>query len=74
MAVTRLVHERNVRHITKLLARTSTYTDLQDSNGRLSTCIIVYWTDKEKVRKCYIDSDFDSGWDQTDYDNVEKVM
>ena len=45
----RLVHdERAVRRITKHLTSMSTYTDLQDGNGWLSTFRLVYRPDKEK--------------------------
>ena len=48
---------------------TSTYMDLPDRNRRLSTCGIVYNTNKEKSIDCYKDSDFSGAWAQEDINN-----
>ena len=56
------------------LVGTSTYVDLPDANGRLSTRGVVYNPDKEKSIGCYVDAEFASGSDQKDADNAENVM
>ena len=48
--------------------------DLPDVNGQLTTCGIVYSTDKEKLFECYVDADHSSGWVQADAENAENVM
>ena len=48
--------------------------DLLDETRRLSTCGIVYKTDKEKGINCYVYAEFAGGWSQADADNVENVM
>ena len=68
-----LVQKRAVRRIAKYLVSTSTYVDLPDGYSRLSTCSVVYNTDKEKVIKLYLDADFAGGWNQTYANNAEIV-
>ena len=70
----RLVHELAIRRIEKYLMSMSTYVDLLYINIQLTTCGVVYRTDKEKVIECYVYADFSSGWDKSDADNVENVM
>ena len=52
----------------------STYVNLQDINRRLTTCSVVYKTNKEKVIECYVDAKFAGGWAQSDADNAENFM
>ena len=66
----RLVQERAVRRISKYLSSTYTYVDLPDGNRRLNTHGIVYSPDILKFIDCYVDSEFSSGWDQSDSDNA----
>ena len=49
---------------------TSTYINVPYENWRLSTRGIVYGTDKEKVIECYVNTNFDGGWDQSDANNL----
>ena len=58
----------------KYLASTSTYVDLPIANSRLSTRGVVYKPYKYKVVDCYVDSNFTSGWYQSDSDNAENFM
>ena len=69
-----LVHEDNVRRITKDLVSTSTYMDFPDVNRRLYTRVIVYIHNKEKGIKCYTDAEISGGWDQSDADNAENAI
>ena len=70
----RLVNERTIRLISKYLTGTSTYVDLSDGNQRFTTCGVFYKPDIGKCIKCYLDSNFAGGWDQSDADNAENVM
>ena len=47
---------------------------LLDGKICLSTCGIVYKTDKEKGIDCYVDADFVDGWDQAHASNTENAM
>ena len=71
---TYLVHVRSVRLITTDLVSTSTYVHLSDVNRRLSTCVVFYKANKEKIIRCYVDANFSGGWDQVDSDNAKQVM
>ena len=44
--------------------------DLPDKNRRLSTHGVAYRPNKEKWIKCYVDSEFASGWAQEDTNNA----
>ena len=70
----RLFYKFSVRHIAKYLSSTSTYVDLPDANGQLSTHGVVYNPYKEKIIKCYVDANFAGGWAQLDYDDAENFV
>ena len=69
-----LVHESAVRKIAKYHTSTSTYVDLPDGNIWLTTQRIFYNPDIGKGIKCYVDTNFSSGWAQADAYNAENVM
>ena len=70
----RLVHKRVVSSTNKYLTITSTHVYFPDGNKRLTTRGTVYRPDTEKGIKCYVDTEFSDGWDQSDADNVENVI
>ena len=68
------MHESAVRRISKYLASTSKYVDLQDRNRQLTKRGVFYRPDIEKNIECYVDSEFYGGWSQVDANNVKNIM
>ena len=70
----RLLQKHVIRRIAEYLMSTSTHVDVPYGNRRLSTCGVVYNTDKEKGITCYVNVDFAGGWAKADANNVENFM
>ena len=63
-----------VRRTAKYLVSTSTYVDLPDVDGWLTTRVVIYSTDIEKGIEYYVDAKISGGWDQVDANNTKNAM